>query len=341
MDISVIIPVYKVEKYVRYCIESVINQTYKGEVECIIVDDCTPDRSMEVIEDVISTYQGNIQFKILHHVKNEGIAAVRNTGLKAAMGKYVIQVDSDDYFEANMLYKMYHKAELENADIVVADLYLDFLTKTVCRKQTLPIEKVEIIRRLIWSTSQDEYFDISLSNKLIRRELFINNNIFCYPNVDYGEDLLIMLRVIWVANKIVNIHEAFYHYVKYNFNSYCSIISLKNIRDRMEANKIIERFIEEKKIECNREFSLRKISDKAYILFSTSGDLQRQYCSLYKETNKYISTYILNSNYRLYWKLAYRLGLQGNLFLFNLMRSIWRLLRNRKEQLISIADIEK
>lgn len=341
MDISIIIPVYKVEKYVKYCVESVISQTYKGEVECIIVNDCTPDRSMEIIEDVISTYQGNIQFKILHHEKNEGIAVVRNTGLKAATGKYIIQVDSDDYFEADMLNKMYHKAELEDADIVVADYYLDSLAGSVYRKQTLPIEKVEMIRRLIWNTSPYEHFDITLSNKLIQRKLYINNDIYCYPNIDYGEDLLTVLRVIWVASKIVYINEAFYHYVKYNPNSCCNTISLKNIIGRMEANKMIERFIEEKKIECDWELSLKKISDKAYILFSTSGDLQRQYCSLYKETNKYISTYCRNSNYRTYWKFAYRLGLRGNLFLFNLMRGIWRLLKNRKEQLICMADIEK
>lgn len=121
MNISVIIPVYNVEKYVERCILSIMSQTYTESVECIVVNDCTPDNSMKIVEKMVSDYKGQIQFKLLYHEHNRGVAAVRNTGLDAASGDYIIQIDSDDYCEPDMLEKMYAKAVEEDADIVVAD----------------------------------------------------------------------------------------------------------------------------------------------------------------------------------------------------------------------------
>ena len=103
MNISVIIPVYNVEKYVERCILSIMSQTYTESVECIVVNDCTPDNSMKIVEKMVSDYKGQIQFKLLYHEHNRGVAAVRNTGLDAASGDYIIQIDSDDYCEPDML----------------------------------------------------------------------------------------------------------------------------------------------------------------------------------------------------------------------------------------------
>ena len=70
VNVSIIIPVYNVEQYIESCLYSVINQTYKGTLECIIVNDCTPDQSMEVVNRLLSVYQGNILFKIINHQEN-------------------------------------------------------------------------------------------------------------------------------------------------------------------------------------------------------------------------------------------------------------------------------
>ena len=121
MNISVIIPIYNVEKFVERCILSIINQTYTKEVECIIVNDCTPDSSMKIVERLVADYKGQIRFKLLNHERNKGIAAVRNTGLNAASGDYIIYIDSDDYCEQDMLEKMYTKAVEEDADVIVAE----------------------------------------------------------------------------------------------------------------------------------------------------------------------------------------------------------------------------
>lgn len=102
MKVSIIIPVYNVSAYIERCIESVMNQTYK-DIECIIVDDASPDDSIEKCEKMIAEYDGPIRFTILHHNQNRGISAARNTGTKASLGEYLLYLDSDDEIKPNCI----------------------------------------------------------------------------------------------------------------------------------------------------------------------------------------------------------------------------------------------
>ena len=86
MKVSIIVPIYNVEKYVVNCIQSVMNQTYTGCIECILVDDYSPDDSIKLIENELKRYDGNVVFKILHHERNRGLSGARNTGIKASTG---------------------------------------------------------------------------------------------------------------------------------------------------------------------------------------------------------------------------------------------------------------
>ena len=92
MKVSIIIPVYNVENYLVRCLDSVTAQTCQ-DIECILVDDCGNDHSVQIAEDYIQTYQGPIVFKFLHHTKNRGLAAARNTGIDAATGDYLFFPD--------------------------------------------------------------------------------------------------------------------------------------------------------------------------------------------------------------------------------------------------------
>ena len=94
--VSVIIPVYNVEPYIARCLQSVMNQTYEGPLECILVDDGCTDNSLAIVERMLTGYDGPIVFKVLYHEKNRGQAAARNTGTDAAMGEYIYYLDSDD-----------------------------------------------------------------------------------------------------------------------------------------------------------------------------------------------------------------------------------------------------
>ena len=126
--ISVLIPVYNVEKYVKRCLSSVLNQTMQEGVEVIIVNDCTPDHSIEVIFETLRAYSGNekgekMLVRVVNHDTNRGQAAVRNTAMNYATGDYVIHVDSDDWIEPDMLEEMYRKAISTDADVVISDYW--------------------------------------------------------------------------------------------------------------------------------------------------------------------------------------------------------------------------
>lgn len=101
---SIIIPVYRVEKYIKQCVESIINQTYK-DFEALFVDDCGGDKSINIVEKYAKKDK---RIKILYHEKNRGVAAARNTALDASIGKYIVCVDSDDWLEPNALECIYN-----------------------------------------------------------------------------------------------------------------------------------------------------------------------------------------------------------------------------------------
>ena len=105
--ISIIIPVYNVAEYITECVQSVMRQTYQGEIECILVDDCGSDGSIAIAEQLIAEYKGSISFRILHHDHNRGLSAARNTGLEASTGDYVYFLDSDDFIDANTIEVLY------------------------------------------------------------------------------------------------------------------------------------------------------------------------------------------------------------------------------------------
>lgn len=102
IKISIIIPVYNVEKYIAECISSIMAQTLQDGIECIIVDDCSSDCSIQIAENLISKYKGNISFRIIKHQENQGLSCTRNTGIAASKGEYIGFVDSDDYIEPSM-----------------------------------------------------------------------------------------------------------------------------------------------------------------------------------------------------------------------------------------------
>ena len=125
-QLSVIIPVYNVEPYVRRCLESVIMQDNGGAaIECILVDDCGQDRSLEIVRQIVADYQGPIHFVMLAHEHNRGLSAARNTGMDAATGDYILFVDSDDWLPADTISKYVGALQrYPDLDMVIGNYYL-------------------------------------------------------------------------------------------------------------------------------------------------------------------------------------------------------------------------
>lgn len=109
--VSVIIPVYGVERYIEQCARSLFSQTMRDGIEYIFVDDCSPDKSIEILEDILREYpHREPQVKIIRHTENQGIGGTRRTGVKNATGEYIIHCDSDDWVEPDMYEMLYGKA---------------------------------------------------------------------------------------------------------------------------------------------------------------------------------------------------------------------------------------
>ena len=106
MKVSIIIPVYNVALYIERCIKSVMSQTYNGDIECILVNDASPDDSIDIAKRLIADYKGPIQFRILNHEQNRGLSATRNTGIDAATGDYLYFFDSDDEITPDCIEKL-------------------------------------------------------------------------------------------------------------------------------------------------------------------------------------------------------------------------------------------
>lgn len=96
MKISIIVPVYNVEDYILSCLQSVANQIWDGDIECLIIDDCGSDNSIQIAEQFINEYSGPIEFSLIHREANGGLSAARNTGLDITKGDYIMFLDSDD-----------------------------------------------------------------------------------------------------------------------------------------------------------------------------------------------------------------------------------------------------
>ncbi len=122
-EITVVMPVYKVEKYVSECLDSIINQTFDC-FECIIIDDCSPDNSMRLIEEKLAGYKGNISFRIVRNERNEGVSAARNKGIELSRGGYLFFIDSDDMLYENCLEKLWEETKRHpGIDLVQGDSY--------------------------------------------------------------------------------------------------------------------------------------------------------------------------------------------------------------------------
>lgn len=240
MKVSVIVPVYGVEKYVARCVDSLLSQTLAEGVECIFVNDATPDRSMEIVSERLRSYQGAMQFKRIDHLSNRGSAAARQSGLSAAIGEYVLYIDSDDYCEPDMLEQLYATAIREGADMVVADFYKTFPDRDCYVRQRSPSTKEEFVEGIIKNLEETT---ASCCNKLCKRTLSMIEPLY-FEGLDMNEDSVACLKMAYFARKVVYIRKAFLHYVQYNTHSYTKSMNDRQLQQVVRANEKIRDFLE-------------------------------------------------------------------------------------------------
>ena len=176
IDVSIIIPVFNVAQYIKRCLNSVANQTKARGVECILIDDCGSDNSMDIVENYIKDYKGTILFRISKHAHNRGLSAARNTGINIAQGKYLYFLDSDDEITPDCICSLFDLAERHDADLVQGTYLgnhkvLSFFHKSI---PEFTEDKVFIKKAML----NYDLFPVMAQNRLVKKDLLINNNIF-------------------------------------------------------------------------------------------------------------------------------------------------------------------
>ena len=202
MKVSVIIPIYNVSRFIVRCVNSLMMQTL-DEIEYIFVNDATPDNSMELLRGVIERYPGrSAQVRIVNHMQNKGLPAARNTGLNVATGEYIIHCDSDDFVEPDMLELMYQTAKERDADFVWSDWFLSYENKERYMVQPSYSTPYEALKGML-----DGSMKYNVWNKLVKRSLYVDNDISFPAGHGMGEDMT-MIRLAACATVIAYIPKA-------------------------------------------------------------------------------------------------------------------------------------
>lgn len=213
--ISVIIPIYNVENYLRECLDSVINQTYHN-LEIILVDDGSTDSSPLICEEYASI---DHRVKIVSQ-KNKGLVGARKSGISIATGEIATFVDSDDWIDLNM-YEVMVRAMVETeADIVTSGLIREYESYSIKDTETIRpgtytgVELDKIIKKNL--IDLDNFFRSNISihiyNKLYERKLLLKNELMIPEDISVGEDAACVYPCVLEAYKITVINECFYHY---------------------------------------------------------------------------------------------------------------------------------
>lgn len=307
MKVSVVIPVYKVEKYIERCVRSLMEQTLR-DVEYIFVDDASPDNSMVIVRRVVREYDRNV--RILVHETNKGLPSARNTGLYTATGDYIYHCDSDDWLEPDMLGKMVKASIDNNADFVYCDFYLSFAEKERYMTQPHFTDKFEALQEGMLTGNMKH----NVWNKLIKRELYIRNNIKSpEEHCKGGEDFMIV-KLLRVAERIAHVPEALYHYNRTNVNAITKKTSERHFEDvKANADDVIS-FLTTNTIPDPVFLNYFKLDVKLPFLMERSHEQYLRWKTWYPEANNYIMG---NSNQSIRIRIVQLLAKWG---IFSLVR---------------------
>ena len=219
IKVSVIVPIYNTEKFLKKCIESILNQTLQ-EIEIILINDGSTDNSHTICFEYAKKYPEKIKYI---NNKNIGCSATRNLGIELAQGEYIAFVDSDDYIEKEMYEEMYIKSQKTASDIVV------------CGINTISLENKKIwVRKVKNKNEKYEYFTREQLlnnpvNKLFKTKILKNNQIFFPLNTQFAEDIVFCIKSIIYSKKISAVEKEFYNYIIHKNNSVHNLNTRKGV----------------------------------------------------------------------------------------------------------------
>ena len=293
ISISVLIPVYNVADKVEKCLSSLFENDIIEKCEVIVVNDCSTDNSLDVIEDFMRK-KPSCKIKLINHKNNMGLACARITAFFAAKGDYIICVDSDDWVEKTYLSDLYNLAIQTNADIVGCDAYIDFPNgEQIISHESLSEIGKECIKNIFINKTHG-YLWI----KMFRRKFAVENNVAWIPNINMLEDIVFDVQLFYFAQKISYIEKPLYHYVQNNGSYMNSKVDLNKAEQLVLAMNFIQNFLLSKNDnELLESLKIEKLYTKLIILFGGTKEVRRKYISIWKDCNSKLEELNENVNF--------------------------------------------
>lgn len=252
--VTISVPVYNAEKYLRQCLDSLVGQTLQ-DIEIIIVNDGSTDNSEAICREYLGK---DSRFKLVCKI-NGGLSSARQAALDVATGEYFCACDADDWVEPEMYKKLYQKAVETNADIVMCDYYSEYNdgeTKVSHYGKTIPTNNEDII-----DAALNGRFPCSVWSKLFKRNIFEKYNLSWEQGINMGEDFLMTLKMLQHPVNIAYLPVCLYHYRRMpGESSYTNRVTLKSYNEMLRIQKWIENNCGNKQYERGRTHYLINIA---------------------------------------------------------------------------------
>lgn len=230
--VSIVVPIFGVEKYIERCARSLFEQTY-DKIEFIFVNDCTNDSSIVILHKVIKDYPiRHRDIKVISHESNRGLAAARNTGVSNCSGDYLLHVDSDDWLELNAVETLVNSIRGNDVDMVCFG-YISEYGINSCMSQ------VEGDRRSLIHGILTNKQHASIWSKMYKSEFYKNSGFDSVEGLNQGEDYVLVPRLLHKASNIIFMSCHLYHYEMTNQNSYTKNVKLSAIKNIHDADNIL------------------------------------------------------------------------------------------------------
>ncbi len=281
--VSIIVPVYNVERHIAKCCHSLFGQTYEN-IEYIFVDDCTPDKSIEVVRHVLEQYPDRKDaVKIYRNERNIGQAETRNIALSKMTGVYVMHVDSDDWITPNAVEEVVRVAAKQQSDFVCFGFSLVYSKKVRNCPHPFFEDKRSYVQAVLARCTP-----ISIWGKLVKRSLYDKLDFWLTPGVNFGEDYSLLARLAYHAKRPVFVHDCLYAYNQLNEVSTVRKFKYDSLCQLIRAEAINHTFFASCSDASDYEHSLRqgRASVKAFAVERVFGDKslcsrREEVCALY------------------------------------------------------------
>lgn len=216
-QVSILVPVYGVEEYIERCARSIFEQTYRN-LDIVFVDDCTPDKSIEILKRVLDDYpERKAQTRIIRHEHNRGLAAARNTAVAAATGTFLTHLDSDDWLELDAVEELVKKQVETGTEIVTGQAIMyNYDSWHVMNRPCYYDNQKFISDMLTFSLHHSQV------GRLIKKNLYVDNGIKYIEGANYAEDYLAMSQLSYFSKQNDWLTSVIYHYNCMNDHSYMS-----------------------------------------------------------------------------------------------------------------------